>query len=222
MGSRKNVEVKSLGGLPIGARFAPQTLTTVQIAPIPADQPPILIAGYDSSDGSLRIINLRSFVEALAPAELVYALDRIDDRDAITATILSGSAIGTVVREQLTVPSGELWVINRINLARAVMGAGEIANVNFRISTWDFPDARGGATTSDYGRAYLPTAAQATDAVALDLDIDLPAQGQLGADLRLEAGAIITLEVTLTGAAAAADRDVTLTPFGRKLKRLVS
>ena len=37
-----------------------------------------------------------------------------------------------------------------------------------------------------------------------------------------DSGDVITLEVTLAGAIAAAARDVTLTPFGRKIRRLVA
>jgi hypothetical protein len=160
--------------------------------------------------------------EPLALVEGIYSLDRLDARDIITATFPINSPIGTMVTDQLVVPAGELWLLNRINLFRGLMGAGEIAQINFRISAWQFPDARGGATVNPNGRAYLAAALNATDAIAIDADIDLPAQGELGAELRLKAGDIITLEATLAGAIAAAARDVTLTPFGRKIRRLVA
>ena len=179
-----------------------------------------LIGGYK---GQSVFIDLDKLVnEPLALVEGIYALDRLDARDIITATFPINSPIGTVVTDQLVVPAGELWLLNRINLLRGLMGAGEIAQINFRISAWQFPDVRGGATVNANGRAYLAAALSATDAIAIDVDIDLPAQGELGAELRLKAGDAITLEVTLAGAIAAAARDVTLTPFGRKIRRLVA
>ena len=179
-----------------------------------------LIGGYK---GQSVFIDLDKLVnEPLALVEGIYALDKLDARDIITATFPINSPIGTVVTDQLVVPAGELWLLNRINLLRGLMGAGEIAQINFRISAWQFPDVRGGATVNANGRAYLAAALSATDAIAIDVDIDLPAQGELGAELRLKAGDAITLEVTLAGAIAAAARDVTLTPFGKKIRRLVA
>jgi hypothetical protein len=179
-----------------------------------------LLGGYK---GQTVFLDLDKLVnEPLALVEGIYSLDRLDARDVITATLPITSPIGTVVTDQLVVPAGELWLLNRINLVRGLMGAGEIAQINFRISAWQFPDVRGGATINPAGRAYLAATLNATDAIAIDADIDLPAQGELGAELRLKAGDIITLEVTLAGAIAAAARDVTLTPFGRKIRRLVA
>ena len=179
-----------------------------------------LLGGYK---GQTVFTDLDKLVnEPLALVEGIYSLDRLDARDVITATFPITSPIGTVVTGQLVVPAGELWLLNRINLVRALMGAGEIAQINFRISAWQFPDVRGGATVNANGRTYLPAALNATDAIAIDADIDLPAQGELGAELRLKGGDTITLEVTLAGAIAAAARDVTLTPFGRKIRRLVA
>ena len=178
-----------------------------------------MIGGYK---GQSTFVDLDKLVnEPLALAEGLYSLDKLDARDIITATFPINSPIGTVVTHQLVVPAGELWLLNRINLLRGLMGAGEIAQINFRISAWQFADARGGAAVNPNGRAYLAAALNATDAIAIDVDIDLPAQGELGAELRLKAGDTITLEVTLAGAIAAAARDVTLTPFGRKIRRLV-
>jgi len=179
-----------------------------------------LLGGYK---GQTAFTDLDKLVnEPLALVEGIYSLDRLDARDVITATLPITSVIGTVVTDQLVVPAGELWLLNRVNLVRALMGAGEIAQINFRISAWQFPDVRAGATINPNGRTYLAATLNATDAIAIDADIDLPAQGELGADLRLKAGDVITLEVTLAGAIAAAARDVTLTPFGRKIRRLVA
>ena len=197
-----------------------QTLTNMTVAEAMQNRLGLfLLGGYK---GQTVFVDLDKLVnEPLAAIEGIYALDRIDARDVITATIPAAAAIGTVVRDELEVPAGELWLLNRINLFSALMGAGEIAQINFRISSWQVSDVRGGATINAAGRTYLPATLNATDAVAIDVDIDLPAQGEIGSELRLKAGDIITLEVTLAGAVAAAARDITLIPFGRKIRRLV-
>ena len=160
--------------------------------------------------------------QPLALAEKVYALDRIDARDIIEATIAAGAAVGSAARTRLTVPSGEVWFLNRLVLispAESGAGVGDIVQVNLRVSKWPYPDVRGGITIDDDGRAYWP-AAQGT--VAEDTyTVDLPAQGELGEELRLEGGDVITLAATLTGAAAGADLAASLSPFGRKVNKLV-
>ena len=91
--------------------------------------------------------------------------------------------------------------------------------VNFRISKWPYPDTRAGVTVDDDGRSYW---ANAQGTAAEDTyTVDLPAQGDLGEELRLEAGDVITLVATLTGAVAGAALTASLTPFGRKVKKLV-
>ena len=217
MGRQKLVN-KTITPQEVGAL---QTLTGLNVAAALQQRLGVfLLGGYK---GQPVFVDLDMLVnEPLALVEGLYAQDRLDDRDVITATIPAAAAIGTVVRDELEVPTGELWLLNRINLVRALMGAGEIAQINFRISSWQVPDVRGGATVNAGGRTYLPATLNATDAVAIDVDIDLPAQGELGSDLRLKAGDILTLEVTLAGAVAAAARDITLTPFGRKIRKLVA
>ena len=67
-------------------------------------------------------------------------------------------------------------------------------------------------------KAYLGT----DQAASHDTDYDLDAAGQLGADLRLMGGDIITVVGTVAAVGGTtADRKVTLNPFGRKATRLV-
>lgn len=219
MGKQKDVEIRE--ALPTGARIGAQTLATVTIAPIPEDQPPVLIAGYDSSDGTLRLANLRTWVEMMAPAEKVHSIGKLDTRDAITAIIPVTSAIGAVVTSELPVPSGEVWYLNQVNLvspAESGVGVGDIVQVNFRVSRW--PDA-----ASELGRAFYP-ANQGT--VALDnFFAEFHAAGPFlgllnhSEPLRLVGGDIITLVATLTGAIAGANLTATLNPYGWKARYLV-
>lgn len=177
---------------------------------------------YDNKEGVWKALPLQAFTEALVVAESKHALDRIDDRDAVSAKIASGSEVGAQATASIEVPSGEVWFLNRLVLtspAESSGGHGDIVKVNVRISRWAFPDSRTGTTTNENGRAYWSAA---KGSASLDTyTIDLPAQGELGEELRLFGGDKITLEATLTGANAGADLTATLTPYGRKAKRLV-
>ena len=160
-------------------------------------------------------------VQPLVAAERLYALDRIDARDIVTATFPAASALGTVIRARLgPVPADEVWFLNRLTLlSPAQIGAEAIIQVNFRVSIWAVPDVRTGTTVDADGRAYWPA-----DQGTLILDtytVDLPAQGELGEELRLPPEATITLVAIATGAAATTTTAATLTPFGRKGKLLV-
>jgi len=173
--------------------------------------------------GVSALIDLDKLVnEPLALVEGLYSLDRLDARDIITASIPATGVVNDSVIAQLTVPAGELWLVNRVVVVSPAQTAaeGQIVTVNFRLSSWQIPDTRVGTTVHDNGRSYWP-AAQGTVAVNT-YTVDFPAQGELGAELRLKAGDIITLVATLTAANASAILAATLTPFGRKIRRLVA
>ena len=174
--------------------------------------------------GIAAILDLDALVkQPLVQAERLYALDRIDARDVVTATLPAAALVGAVVRAQLgPVPTGEVWFLNRVTLVSpAQVGAEAIAQVNFRISSWAIPDIRAGVTPDVDGRSYWP-AAQGT-AAADAFVVDFPAQGELGEQLRLIAGDVITLVATVTTAAVGvAAINTTLTPYGRKGKLLVA
>ncbi|MCX7912300.1 MAG: hypothetical protein N2506_04990 [Dehalococcoidales bacterium] len=180
-----------------------------------------LIGVYDNSRGVWVGLPLQALTEALVAAEAKHALDRIDDRDAVQATITDGSEVGTVKTVSIEVPSGEVWFINRIVVtspAESSTGTGDIVRVNVRISRWAYPDSRSGSSANENGRAYWSAAKGS--ASGGEYTINFAAQGELGEELRLVGGDKITLEATLTGAEAGADLTATLTPYGRKGKRL--
>jgi hypothetical protein len=187
----------------------------------PARELGVLPVGYYK--GQAAFVDLDKLVnQPLAAIERLYSTDRIDARDIIEAVIAAGAAVGASARARLTVPAGEVWFLNRIvpvSPAESGGAVGDIVQVNFRISKWPYPDVRGGSTVDDDGRSYWP-AAQGT-AAEDTYTVDLPAQGELGEELRLEGGDVITLVATLTGVNAGADLTASLTPFGRKVKKLV-
>jgi len=172
--------------------------------------------------GALAFIDLdKQIIQPLVLAERLHSLDRIDDRDKIEAKIASGAAVGSKASNKITVPTGEVWFINRIVVTRPAEsgdGVGAIVQVNFCISTWKLR-AEETALVEGAGRKYW-SANKGT--AALDTyTVDLPAQGEIGEELRLVSGDTITLYAELTGASAGADLVASLTPYGRKGKFLV-
>jgi hypothetical protein len=197
------------------------SLTPAQVANRRANDLGVLPIGVYK--GGAAFIDLDKLAnQPLAAVERLYSLDRLDDRDAVQAKIAAGASVGSKAEGQLTVPAGEVWLINRLEAvspAESGAGVGDIVQVNIRVSSWKYPDARTGTEVNANGRSYW--SADRGDASLNTYTIDLPAQGELGEELRLVGGDVLTLAATLTGATAGADLTATLTPYGRKVKKLV-
>ena len=164
-----------------------------------------LLGVYDNASGYWVGLPLQALVEALLVAEALHTEDRIDERDKIEVIVANGTAKDTVKTNEFEVPAGEVWYLNRLNLVTEAEISG-----NIRISK--FPK------TDTVDKAYLGT----DQAASQNVNYDLAAAGQLGADLRLIGGDKITVVATVTAAGGTtADRKVTLNPYGRKATRLV-
>jgi hypothetical protein len=164
-----------------------------------------LLGVYDNESGYWVGLPLQALTEALLVAESLHTEDRIDERDKIEVTVPNGTAQDTVKTTEFEVPEGEVWYLNRLNLVTEAEVSG-----NIRISKFPKTD------TTD--KKYLGT----DQAAGNDVNYDLAAAGQLGADLRLIGGDKITIVATATAVGGTtADRKVTLNPFGRKARRLV-
>jgi len=171
----------------------------------PLDAVLSLLGVFDNASGFWVGLPLQALTEALLVAEALHTEDRIDERNKIELTVPNGTAKDTAKTQEYEIPSGEVWYLNRLNLVTEAEVSG-----NIRISK--FPKSN----TVD--KAYLGTDLAASQ----DVDYDLAATGQLGADLRLIGGDKITLVATVTAVGGTtADRKVTLNPFGRKATRLV-
>jgi len=162
-----------------------------------------LLGVFDNSDGYWKGLPLQALVEALLVAESLHTEDRIDERNKIELEIASGTEADTTKTKEYEIPSGEVWWINRFNLVTPAEVQG-----NIRISKFPKSD--------DVAKKYLGT----DQAVSSDINYDLAAAGQLGADLRLVGGDKITVVGTTTVLTTDV-RTVTLNIYGRKARRLV-
>ncbi len=164
-----------------------------------------LVGVYDNSSGTWVGLPLQALVEGLLVAESLHTEDRIDERDAISVTVPNGSAKDTVKSASVEVPSGEVWYVNRLTIVTEDEVSG-----NVRVSRWPKAD--------DVEKKYLAQDQPASTTASYDL----PAPGELGADLRLVGGDKLTVVGTVTAAGGTTgDRKVTLKLFGRKARRLV-
>ena len=171
----------------------------------PLDAVLSLLGVFDNDAGYWVGLPLQALTKALLVAEALDTLDRIDERNAVVLTVPDGTAQGVVKTQTYQIPSGEVWYLNRLELITEAEVTG-----NIRISRFPKND------TLD--KAYLGT----DQVVSHTTEIDLKAAGQLGADLRLTGGDIITVAGTVAAVGGAtADRKVTLNPFGHKATRLV-
>jgi hypothetical protein len=171
----------------------------------PLDAVLTLMGVFDNDAGYWVGLPLQALTKSLLVAEALDTLDRVDERNAIVLTVPDETSQGIVKTQTYQIPSGEVWYLNRLELITEAEVTG-----NIRISSFPKND------TLD--KAYLGTAQAATQ----DVDYDLKADGQLGADLRLVGGDIITVVGTVGAVGGVtADRKVTLNPFGRKATRLV-
>jgi hypothetical protein len=169
------------------------------------------IGVYDLESGYWVGLPLQALTEALVLAEKAYARDRIDSRNGKTVTVPTGAEVGNIRTAVIEVPSDEIWYLNR--LSATCPAADGTGSASFNILVSSFPKTTGGGD-----KPYFP---EEQSAMGATTDVDLPAQGELGEELRLVGGDKLTLRVTVT-VAFTADKDFRLDVYGRKGKRLVA
>jgi len=169
----------------------------------------------------------KQVIQPLIWAEKQWTEDIVDGRNGFVAvTIPVGTGQGITIPGEIEVPAGEVWYINGATIVvheNAALTAGDFS-VNFLVSS--FPK-----TIAGTDKAYLEPvrAVIATQAVLVGADVDLIVNflqlGELGTELRLVGGDVVTLVVTVivgptTGVGGAIIADLTLN--GRVGKLLVA
>ena len=162
--------------------------------------------------------------QPLVHAEQLHVLGILDGReedyDLQTITIPNGSAIGAVVTESLTVPTGEVWFINAVRLVTPA-DAGGRANINWRCSLWT---DRLAAVAAGQLFTALGYGGVAGGAWWDEFHAGAPfiAPNNKNYPLRLPAGTIITFQATNTLAIATGAMACTGALFGWIGKALVA
>jgi hypothetical protein len=176
----------------------------------------VIAGGWDA--GAWRTLNLDTLRQLWRLSERIQPCGKLDGRNTVTATIAAGSAVGVTAEAALSVPSGELWFIQALEIVsppECAPGQGQIVTVNFRISAWPDDD-----DSNEDGKLFWETARGtiATDTYWQEFFASGPwgDPENLDVPLRLVAADYITLIATLTGAAATAAMSATLTPYGYK------
>ena len=100
-----------------------QPAAPTYIPSIPPDGGRVL-AGWDPTDSRFHPLNFDYIRQMAVLAERLHALDRLDDRNRIEATIASGSSVGATTTRDLEVPTGEVWFINRLVLVSPAESGG--------------------------------------------------------------------------------------------------
>jgi len=175
--------------------------------------------------GAAAFFDLNKLVnEPLVNAEQLHILGILDGReedyDLQTITIPNAAAVGTIVTENLTVPSGQVWLINAIGLTSPA-DAGGRANINWRCSLWT--DRLAAAATGQLFTA-LGYAAALGGAWFDEFHSGAPFIGVNNKNfpLRLPAGTVITFQATNTVAIATGAMACTGALYGWIGKTLVA
>jgi hypothetical protein len=167
--------------------------------------------------------------QPLVNAESLHITGILDGReegyDLVTVKNPAGALVGTQVRNKITVPAGEVWFINAIVL-HIPADATSIIAANWRCSLWHdrsaTPDPDGQAFNAKAVADTAPAGAGITEYYEFHPNAPMLALVNKPIALRLPAGAVITLEGTVTTAPPTADVDTTLSLYGYVGKSLVA
>lgn len=188
------------------------------MAQIPPIIGSVVAGGWDA--GSLRTLNLDTLAQLWRLLERSSGdmIGKLDSRDAATATIAAAAAVGTIATATITVPSGELWFVQEVDVLIPVDATGVIT-ANFCFSTWTQADA---CTTCWYWAAdkALENGFAETFDAEFYTGAPLCDKEYMDVPQRLVAGDSIILQATLITAVPTLAMNTVITPFGYRAKIL--
>lgn len=208
----------------------PQSFEPLQQAgAIPAH----IVAGWDPADNSYRVVNLDFVRKALEGAENTVIVDKLDGRNAAaTVTIPASAILGRVLTAEITVPTGEIWLISDISFdCEVAVGAGD-GEAAFNVLISSYPQTPAG-TFKPHLPANIPLPIDAEDARVDILNVVngwltdhekviISYQGELGIELKLKGGDKVVLYVIVTEAyAIAVTQAIVMTLYGRKGRKIL-
>jgi len=162
--------------------------------------------------------------QPLVQAEGLHILGILDGReegyDLRTVTVPLGTLAGVAVSGQLTVPAGELWLVDMIALTTPADNGGR-TNINLRCSVWQDR----GASPSALGQLWDVNGFAAAGGNTWYAEFHPGAPfidpANKNVPLRLPGGTILTVIATNTIAAALGAMNSTLQVYGYRGKPLV-
>lgn len=190
-----------------------QAMTPSQVggaAPLGAAPMGLVLLARDPTTNRYYELALDGINAQFLPGERVLTIDKLDSRNGVAVTVPNKSAVNAVVSGVIEVPAGEVWYINRMGITCPAADATGTASFNVLVSPW--PKTAAGAD-----KGYYAAAQTAMGAVT---KIELPAQGELGEELRLKGGDKLTLSLLVT-VAFTADKIFRLDVYGRKCKKIL-
>jgi len=193
----KVIEIRRKDGQGV---FSPQEVKAQQAGATIQGVP---VIAWDHRNNAFGILNQGFMAEACVIAERAHIIGRVV---APAQVVIPGVAVvGDVAEAAVTVPEGQLWFINQINVTATAVGAGErVFNIEVDM---------GGGAVWNYFPANQPHAVL-DEIVVVDLD-------QLGAPLRLVGGNTVTLRLTVSVDHAGDAETSVITLFGSVGRRIV-
>lgn len=178
--------------------------------------------------GAARFLDLdKLVVQPLVLAEQLHILGLLDGReedyDLQTLATVAAEAIATAHSGSLTVPSGEVWYVNAVEMVVPASGGGNAITANWRCSLW----TDRAATPNTNGQAFHvadfnPGVGGGTQWDEFGVIPLLWAAANKPSTLRLPAGAVLTVTFTNTLAVAAAAVNCLFRIYGFIGKALVA
>ena len=221
MGQQKLID-KTIHPLTTVSSITPANFT---IAARNAAYGSIVIGDYK---GAARFVDLNKLVNLpLAWTEQQHILGILDGReedyDLQTLTVANGAVVGTSYNGSLTVPSGQVWFLNAVEVVLDTTASAHGLTGNWHCSLW----TDRAATPSSYGQPFYGTSLvrAAGGSTTWLAEFGPIATAWLITNktvlLRLPAGAVLTFLITTTTAAATAAVACTLSVKGFTTPALV-
>lgn len=178
--------------------------------------------------GAARFLDLdKLVVQPLVLAEQLHILGILDGReedyDLQTLATVAAEAIGTAHTATLTVPSGEVWIINAVEMVVPASGGANAITANWMCSLWTDRAATPNTNGQPFlAAAYNPGVGGGTQWDEFGVIPLLWAATNKGSALRLPAGESVSVTFTNTLAVAAAAVNCLFRIYGFIGKTLVA
>lgn len=198
-----------------------------------AQQTGVAVQGFallvkDSSNNYYQL-NAEGLNALMMLGEALWTTDILDERESLaTVTVALGAPVGTAQTDDIDIPAGEIWYIQRFGLEAPANDATGAITWNMLVSQFPVVAATGvNKGFFNAARVPIPTDTEQVEVESGNIDV-LTAPGVLtdrvaglGKELRLIGPATVTLATITNTAAFTAAYVVNLILYGRKVHKVV-